>query len=255
MNQTTIGTADQMDGSTGVVEISAQRQLDAFIARMDAELEDSRRDLAREEALVAEKKALCAALPKTLPQAPQKLFIGSNIYKADAELLFEVTSYDDVARLVEALPGLPVLMIQAGCTAFVPEERYIHKPNQSEKIVEVGDVIYRLSSWVENLQEEFSWWTPVSNKLVHVMAKTKKGHAVNAKAKRAIKTLDLQGVLQEVTWTYENLPAGEVMQWAGGNPTSAITVTVHQPRGTSFKDALAKPQTATVKANTRRCDC
>lgn len=256
MNQTIIGTADRMDGSIGIVEISCKQQLDAFIANIDTDLEDRRKDLIRAEALAAEKKALCAAFPETLPQAPYRLAIGSNVYKGDAELGFEVTSYDDVVRLVDALPGVPVVIVAAGCTTFIPEERYVKKEGQNDKVTPIGDVVYRLLNWVSERQEEYTWWTRLAGKLVHVVAKTKKGCAINAQVRSTSKSLDLQGKFHEVTWTYSNLPNGEVMQWSGGRtPGEVIPVSVHQARGVSFSDAVAKPMSTSCKINTQRCDC
>jgi hypothetical protein len=254
MNQAIIGTADQIGGSVGVVGIPVRQQLDAFVAGLDTDLEERRKDLTRAEALVADKKALCAAFPEDLPLAPQNLVISSNIvYKADAALTFVVTSRDEVLRLQDALPGVPVVMVEAGSTAFVPEERFVKKEGQRDSVTPVGELVYRLSTWVDNLQEEYSWWTRLGNKLVHVTAKTQKGQAPVAKAKATIRALI--PTIHEVTWNYENLPGGELLRWYGGDSRNVVPVTVHQSRGLSFREAVATPMKASAKVKAKHCDC
>lgn len=252
MTQAIVGTVFESQGSIGTAQIPVGQQMDAFLSKLDADVAQSRRMLATAEAHLVEKKALCAAFPSTLPVAPYNIAITPGAHKAEAELFFEVTTREEVLQLLDAFPGVPVVMWQAGCTSFIAEERST-EADAGAKAVPIGEVIYRLAHWVDAPQEEYTWWTHLAGKLVHVLAKTKKGHAVCSTATSSIKSLT--PTVHEVTYNYGNLPDGVVTKWHGGSLQTMVPVTVHQPRGSSFRDAVAKPMSASAKVNARNCDC
>jgi hypothetical protein len=252
MNQTTNEAADRQEGSASVVGMTVREQLDAFLLGVDTHLSDLRASVVRAEAEADIKRAICAAFPDNLPMAPVSLRVSDGVYKADADLTFEITSRDEALALIDVLPGVTVVMVSAGCTAFVPEERFV-SDERGAKVTPVGDVIYRLSSWCEALQEEYSWWTRLSGRLVHVKAKTRKGHRPPVQARASSRNLLLEKV--ETTWEYAGLPSGELMRWHGGDRSSAVPLTVHQRRGVAFRDAACTTQSATAKVTKNRCDC
>lgn len=252
MSQNTDTPVVDLQRSTGAPQIPVGLQLAGFLEKLESDMEAQRQALAMAEACFLEKKALCAAFPDTLPMAPYGIAITPKGYKAEAELVFEVTTRDEVLRLLDVFPGLPVMMLQGGCTSFIAEERFT-KAEAGTTAVPLGEVVYRLAHWVDTPQEEYIWWTRLADKLVHVVAKTKSGRAVCSKVRSIVKTLS--PVLKEVTYNYENLPDGVVLTWHGGSLRSMVPVTVHQPRGRSFRDAVAKPMAISAKATARSCEC
>jgi len=227
-------------------------QLADFLKKLDSGLEQQRLALATAEARLIEKKVLCAAFPNTLPMAPYSVDVTPNGYNAEAELVFEVTNREEVMELLDAFPALPAMIVKSGCTSFIAEERFT-APDAGTKVEPIGDVVYRISHWVGVPQEEYSWWTRLAGKLVHVLAKTKNGHAACSKVRSTVKILSPS--FREVTYNYENLPDGAVLTWHGGDLRNMAPVTVHQPRGRSFRDALAKPMVAYAKVKAQSCDC
>jgi hypothetical protein len=177
--------------------------------------------------------------------------VGSSgqAYKADAELVFEITSRQQVLQLLESLPGLPVVMVAAGCTSFVPEARFEDR-GKGEKVTPVGEVIFRLEKWCGYLREEFYWWAELAGSLVKVTARTSEKQRPEALVRASSERLSQDSV--EVSWGYENLPAGKVMRWAGGDESYPCPVSVHQTRGTHMRTALEGSQSMTAKVLARR---
>lgn len=252
MNHVIAGPNFGTQGSALMVNTPVKQQMNALMSKLDADVEKCRQTLAAAEAQLVEQKGLCAAFPSTLPMAPHHIAITPGHYNAEAELVFEVTTREEVLQLLDAFPGVPVVMLQAGCTSFIAEEQAT-EPETGTKVVPIGEVVYRLANWVGNAQEEYTWWTHLDGKLVHVLAKTKKGHAVCATVKSSTRTLGPN--LYEATYYYENLPDGVITTWFGGSSKDMVPVSVHQPRGRSFRDAVARPMTTTAKANSRPCAC
>jgi hypothetical protein len=242
----------EAESQRSTAQLSVGLQLAVFLEKLDSGLEQQRQALSAAEARLIEKKALCAAFPDTLPMAPYSVDVTPNGYKAEAELVFEVTTRDEVLQLLDAFQALPAMILSSGCTSFIAEERFT-VADAGTKVEPIGDVVYRIAHWVDVPQEEYSWWTRLAGKLVHVLAKTKKGQAVCSKVRSTVKILSPS--LREVTYSYENLPDGAVLTWHGGDLRSMAPLTVHQPRGRSFRDALAKPMVAYAKVNARSCDC
>ncbi len=252
MNKTTNGAADHPDGSARVVDVNVRQQLDALLAGMDSRLAELRADATRFEGNLVVKRALCEALPAGMPLAPDAVKVGDQVYKGDAEMSFSVTSRAQALELMETLPGLPVLMVKGGCTTFIPEESFI-EDGRGAKVVPVGDVVYRFSTWCGSLQEEYCWWTRLAGKLVNIKAHTRKGAQPEAQARGHSR--DISPTEVETIWEYSRLPSGEVMRWYGGNRTTVAPLTVHQARGVAFKDAAVKTQTTTAKVRADRCAC
>lgn len=251
MTQAIAGTVSESQHSLGAPHIPGSPQMAAFFDKLDSDVEKSRRALAAAEANLIEKKALCAAFPSTLPMAPHNLVITPAGHKAEADLIFEVATREEVLKLLDAFPGVPVLMLQGGCTSFVAEERFTEQVGT--KATPVGEVVYRLATWVNGPQEEYFWWTHLAGKLVHVLAKTKDGGPVRATA--TCSTRSLSHTEHEATYSYGNLPDGIVTSWHGGSSQRLIPVTVHQSRGRSFRDAVAKPMDASAKTIADNCIC
>lgn len=252
MTQAIVGPELEVQGSIGIAQIPVSTQMAALLAKLDADVEQRRTKLIEEEALLVEKKNLCAALPLNLPQAPSNIYITASGYQAEAELVFEVTTREEVLALVDAMPGVPVLMLQSGITSFIAEERFT-TAEPGAKVVPIGDVVYRLALWVDAPHEEYTWWTHLAGKLVHVLAKTKKGHKACTMTTSSVKSRT--PTIIEVIYNYVNLPDGVVTTWYGGNSQRMVPVTVHQPRGSSFRNAVANPQKASATAITQNCDC
>jgi hypothetical protein len=252
MNHVIAGTVVEPQGNGGTANIPVKQQMNAFMSKLDADVEQSRRMLVTAEARLVEQKNMCAAFPSTLPMAPRDIAITPGNYKAEAELVFEVTTRDEVMQLLDAFPGVPVVMLRAGCTSFMAEER-VTEVETGTTVVPIGEVVYRLANWVANAQEEYIWWTHLDGKLVHVLARTKKGHAVCAKVTSSTRTLGPNSY--EATYYYENLPDGVITTWFGGSSRDMVPVSVHQPRGRGFRDAVTKPMSASAKASSRTCDC
>ncbi len=251
MNQTTNEAADRQDGSACVVEMTVRQQLDAFVAGMDARLEELRADVLKAESEVQTKKALCAALPENLPLSPASLRVAQ-AYRADAELIFDITSREQAVALTETLPGVELVMVQGGCTTFVPQERFT-EDDRGTKTTSVGPVVYRLSAWCEELQEEYYWWTRLADRLVKVCAKTRRGCRPPVRTHALSRPVDQDRI--ETTWHYEGLPGGELTQWYGGDRTRVVPLTVHQHRGVSFRDAAQIQQSTQAKVTKDRCSC
>lgn len=237
--------------NSAIEQLPVGQQLAVFLEKLDSDVEQRRQALATVEARLLEKKALCAAFPDTLPMAPYSVDVTPN-WRAEAELVFEVTTREEVLQLVDAFQALPAMMLSSGCTSFIAEERFTDA-KAGTKAQPIGDVVYRISHWVGVPQEEYSWWTRLDGKLVHVLAKTKNGIAACTKVRATVRILSPS--LREVIYNYENLPDGEVLTWHGGDLRSMVPVTVHQPRGRSFRDALAKPRATYAKVNASSCDC
>ncbi len=253
MNKTTNGAADHADGSARVVDKTVGQQLDDLLAGFDTHLTTLRASIFKAEADADIKRALVSALPTTMPLAPQSVQVGTNVYKADAELTFAFTSREQVLALVDALPGLPLVMVAGGCTTFVPEERFVVNETRGETMTPVGEVLYKLSTWVAEPQEKFSWWTRLAGRLVHVVVNTAKGTRVAVEVRGSSRSLDAERV--ETTWKYFGLPAGELLRWSGGDDRYLVPVTVHQKRGNSFKDAMAGKQDTLARVTADRCRC
>lgn len=252
MNHVIAAPSIGQQDSSDTVSVPVQQQMNALMSKLDADLEKSRQALAAAEAQLVEQKGLCAAFPSTLPMAPHHIAITPGNYNAEAELVFEVTTRDQVLQLLDAFPGVPAVMLKGGCSSFMAEER-VTKAEPGTEILPIGEVVYRLADWVERGQEEYTWWTRLDGKLVHVLAKTKRGHGVCATVRSSTKTLGPN--MYEATYSYENLPDGVITLWYGGSSKNMVPVSVHQPRGRSFRDAVAKPMTTTAKANSRPCEC
>lgn len=251
MNQTTIEAVDHSDGSARVVEMTVRQQLDVFVESIDTHLHDLRMSLARAEDAAEVKRAICAALPASLPLVPTSLSADGQAYKANAGLVFDVTSRDQVLALVEALPGEDVVMVQGGCTTFVPEDRFV-VDDRGTTMTPVGEVVYRLSTYCGKLQEEYTWWTRLANKLVQVRAKLT-GTLVPVKV--YTRSVEIAPHTVQLTWDYSGLPLGNLLQFYGGGRSNVAPISVHQRRGASFKDALAGAQVTTAKATKDSCAC
>jgi len=252
MTQATVSTVVESNEHSSTAPVSVSQQLATFLDKLDEDVAQSRRMLATAEARLVEKKALCAAFPPTLPMAPYNIVITPDGYKAQAELSFEVTTRAEVLQLLDAFPCVPAVMLKAGCSSFMAEER-VTEAEPGTTVELIGEVVYRLATWCGAAQEEYFWWTHLAGKLVYVLAKTKEGGKVCATATSSVKTLN--PTLHEVTYNYANLPDGVVTTWHGGSLRSMVPVTVHQKRGGSFREAVAKPMSVSTKASARHCDC
>jgi hypothetical protein len=250
MNQTTNGSVDHTDGSGRVVEMTVRQQLTKLSDGVDQHLEKLRASLVAAEAQALVQKAIYAALPDTLPLAPKSLSTN-NVYRADASFVFEVTTRDQVLQLLEALPGVPVVLVQAGSTTFIPEERYVADARPS-KVAPVNEVAYRFQTWCGHNREEFTWWTRLADKLVQVEARTKEGARAPVKVQST--THQLSAHDSETRWHYDGLPKGILMQWSGGDHRNVAPLSVHLARGASMKDALAASQTFNAQV-TSSCHC
>ena len=255
MNQTIIETADHSDGTSRIVEKTMRQQLDALVASVDADMAERRQALAKAEAAAVIDKAIYQALPETLPFTPKSLRVGGSVYRADAEMVFEITSRTQVADLLDALPGLPVVLVKAGTTAFIPEVQFVEKDKQGATITPIGEVVYRISTTHAFLQEEYYWWTMLADNLVRVTARTFKAQGIEAKVYPSSSRVGLAQALMQTTWYYENLPAGKLQRWHGGDHQYVVPLTVHQERGASFRAALDGKQSATAKVSSRDCGC
>ena len=253
MNQTTNQVADRKDGNAGVVEMTVAQHLQALIDDMDKYLDDTRAAVYRAEKTVAEKKALLAALPAAIPLAPKTVLFDRSAYKADAELIFEVVSRDQVLSLFDSLPGLPVVLVKAGSTAFVPEERFVEGHKAGVEVTPIAEIVYRLDTRSARHEETYQWWTPLGNMLVLVTARTKEGHRPEATIRSSGEKLFSSESIA-VTWTYTGIPSGKVLRWAGGGRDFVIPITVHQPRGTCLKTAFATTQSYSAEV-LARCGC
>ena len=252
MNKTMTEAADLPDGSARVVDVQVRQQLDLLLAGMDAHLDELRAGVVRTEAETAMKRTLCAALPQELPLAPDTVRVNAQVYKADAEMTFAVTSRDQVLSLLAALPGVNVVMVKGGCTTFVPEEQFVEDA-RGTKTVPVGEVVYRLSTWCDSLQEEYTWWTQLAGRLVYIKASTRKGTKPAVEVRGVTRALG--PVMAETMWSYWGLPEGEVMQWHGGDHANVAPITVHQKRGVAFKDAAQGTRSTIARVQKERCTC
>lgn len=260
MNQTTNKAADHAiaqglpgaDGSACVVEMTVRQQLDEFVADIDKHLAKQRAALAAEEASAEIKRALCAALPAALPLAPKKLAVGQNVYKADAEMTFVIDNEDQVLLLLQALPAVPAVLVSGGTSTFMAAERFVEDA-RGTKVQPIGEVVYRLCSWVGHNREEFTWWTHLAGKLVGVQAMTREGAATRARVRGHSTPCGTDEV--STVWTYENLPHGQLTRWYGGDASRMAPMTVHLLPGVTLSDALSVSQTATAKVVSSRCSC
>lgn len=252
MNQTMNEAADHVDGSSHFVGISVRQQLDALSKGMDTHLEELRAGLLRHEEQNKIKKALLSALPDELALAPESVRTGNTVYRADAELGFRVATREQVLELMDALPGVPVVMVAAGCTSFVPEERFV-EDSRGTHAMPVGEVLFQYSSWCGDLQEEYSWWTKLDGLLVQVRATTNKGCQPATRSQGTSRNLGHHRVA--TTWSYSGLPAGSVLQWHGGSRSIVAPISVHQRKGVTFREACRSLQDFTAKVESDQCEC
>ena len=252
MIETTNKAADRQDGSVCVVDKTVHQQLQALQAGMDDHLNDLRNSFLLAEKSVQAKKTLCATLPAHLPFAPTGVRITDSVYKADAELSFELVSREQVLHLFEVLPGVAVVKVQGGTAAFVPEERFTPNRANSDVVTPVGEMIYRVFTWLRGLKEEYYWWTRLGDKLVRISVSNEKSPQVSVRgSSRIVGHPDSR----ETTWNYTGLPCGELTRWYGGSASNIVPLTVHVARGRSIVEALTKTMSTVAKAISNKCDC
>lgn len=253
MDKTNFEAADRKDGSAHVVDTPVSQQLAAFVADFEDHLEKLRKSVTIAEAKAAEKKRICAALPASLPLAPMSLVLENHAYKADARFGFEVSSRDEVLALVESLPSVPVVLVNGSTSTFIPAERFVEERGNRATVTSVGDVTLRVETWLGYLREEYTWWTKLADKLVEVVATTRKDAGSITRAVGSLHPETSDTV--RIDWHYDNLPAGVIMQWHGGSRTSVAPLSVHQQPGGSLKEAFEQPQRKQVSITRVRSDC
>ncbi len=234
---------------------SAEHPAAAALAKLVDELDGEVADLQHQHQLALQrivvKRELLAALPGTLPLAPAQVVATSKGRSADAELVFQVSSREEVLALVKALPGVPVVMLSSGCTSFEPEER--HRADSHTRVTPVGEVVYRLRSWCGQLREEFTWWTRLAGRLVEIRTQTADG--MHAPVVTKVNTRDVSLDEVEAIWSYSKLPGGELLAWYGGDRSCVIPLSVHQRRGASLADAFSDTQVTVKTVRAKRCSC
>lgn len=250
MNQVNGNVADRTGGSNCDTGISVRQQLAQLSTAEDEQLERLRASLVVAERNARTRKELIAALPDSLPLAPKSLFVGDQVYRADARLVFEIDNREQVLALVAALPALPQVLVKAGSTAFIAEERFV--PDERTKAEPIGDVVYRLSTWCGHLNEEFSWWTRINGMLVSIDART----AENARLAVTVRPEHRPAPNgdTETLWRVSGLPNGTMMHWGGGSNRNVVPITVHTARGVSLEEAL-KGQQFTAASVRTHCSC
>lgn len=232
---------------------SVAEGLTLLMSDIESEVEKLRVSLANAELSAVARKAFLRALPASLPQAPSGIQVELGSDRTPL-LQFKLTNPAEMLPLLEALPGEPLLMVSGGCTSFEPEETFTPSASRAhEKLTPVGPVYYRLSHWVSRLQEEFCWWTRLDGRLVEVRAVTADGGATRARVRGSSQPLGQMTI--ETSWTYENLPKGEVLHWYGGSRSSVSPVTVHVARGADWREAMAGAQSSRHLVTTAACDC
>jgi hypothetical protein len=257
MTKETNEVAAREDDSAGVVAKTVQEQLIALQAGMDEHLNDLRLEVIAAEAAVQAKKALCALLPADLPLAPTGIRMQETVYLADASLAFEVVSREQVLQLLAALPGVDAVKVQGGTCAFVPDERFTPNNCKNAVVTPIGEVVYRVSSGLRGLKEEYSWWTRLGDKLVRIVASNEK--CPQAKARPSSRTHSRFGSVEDrqetTTWDYTDLPKGQVTRWYGGNASNLVPLSVHVPRGSSMMEALSLTMSAQATVVSNKCSC
>ena len=239
---------DRKDGSTRFVDAAVAGGIHQLMASIDEKLDVSRKALALVEANAQASKLLCEHLPANLPLAPKSISMRDTVYRADAELLFEIHDAQQACELSECLLPVPVTLVSAGCTTFVPTARYRHEAQTGDKVKAIGGVQFRTGHGCDTV----SWWTEVNGLLVHVVAKTPE----NAPRKTGAMLLSRRmrdAHTEEGTWTYQGLPAGTIIAWytSRGYPE----LSVYQSPDVSFRQALARPQEYVASGVLRRCEC
>lgn len=235
------------------VENSVRQQIDALVAGFDTDLQSLRASLARAEDDANRKRLLCESLPVDLPLAPCAVQLMRPTDNCDAILTFPLEYFGQLLPLLSALPAVPAVMISQGCTEFCAEERVDPKTPLSA-ITPIGEVVYRIETWLGKTQEVLTWWTRLAGRLVKVTAVTASDSVSRAKVWGNSTGADTQGTVQ-TQWTYRELPKGTVTRWFGGDKAYMVPLTVHQPRGSAAAELLMgtqAPMTVTVQSH---CTC
>ena len=251
MMGTTNGTVDRKDGSIQVVDESVRLQIESLQADMQQNLQNIRDSVAKAEALVTAKNALLAQLPANLPFAPVGMRIEPQVYRADAELTFSVASREQALTLLEALPGVAVVMVKGGTTTFLPEARFDNSNPAIKPPTLVSPLVYRVSHYLGKLREEYFWWTLLGEALVHIRAVN--DSTTNAK----VASRHRRGYEKnlQLVWDYQGLPKGTLTYWYGASSSQAAPVTVHLSRDATIREAYAHVMPAVYTAVTTDCSC
>lgn len=190
------------------------------------------------------------ALPSELPAEIQDIRIEDAKLYAPVTLTFKATSRQQVLELFKELGSLPLLMFSGGVTRFTPE---VLAPEGSADGKPIGPLVYRVSTWVKNAQEEYFWWTYVGNHLTEIRAVS--DPAIEAKVTPA-HTYNNSQHSANLHWSYENLPRGMHTFWYGGSVSHMTPVTVHLSRDTDVFEAYAQSMSLQYRqANVAACSC
>lgn len=252
MTETTSKAVDQLDGSISVVDTNVRLGLESLIAAMDEHTQKLNEAAVRYAANVLEKKALCALLPAALPLVPSDIRVSDLVYRADAELVFKDVSRTQALELLSVMPGVPLLFVQCGTATYVPDERFVPSAHGNDKVQPIGEMAYRLDTWISQLREEYFWWTRLGDKLVRIVAYSGKDSGT-AKATSRSRMLDHD--MRETTWTYENLPKGKLVKWHGGSSSNVVPLSVHMPRDSVSSVTFSEVMVATATVVKDRCGC
>lgn len=238
--------ADRKDGSTRFVDAAVAGGVHQLMNSIEERLHAARERLLKDEASAQASRRLCESLPAGLPLAPSRIRVDSTVYRADAELMFEVRDVAEACTLVDCLPPVSLTMVEGGCTAFVPTARYVARDGDKTRVV--AGVVFR----VERDCNTVYWWTELAGQLTHIVVKTPENAPGNTRAVlQSRKMRDAH--TEEGVWVYDGLPAGKVIRWYSSQ--GAPELSVYQDPDMSFRQALANPQQYTARGVLRKCEC
>lgn len=136
-------------------------------------------------------------------------------------LTFQGLSRSNVLQLFELFPGVAVVMVSSGSTSFIPHETYKEEPRTT--VTPIAPLVYRLSTWVGDLREEYYWWTKIADKLVKICVTNDAVAQCVAKVKAVHTTLSKE--MAQGHFNYSDLPGGTTLQWySSGSATPPLSV-------------------------------
>lgn len=246
MNANKSDAEDRKDVSKRFVDAITRQGIETLLEESDQTIEEAH--VALEKAIVAAgiRRLVCKELPDKLPCAPTHIRVDATVYKADLELSFTVSGAEQACDLADLLPPVPLVMVKAGCTAFVPKARFVER--EGDKVEDIAGVVYRQ----EPAYDEFFWWSEIAGRLARISARTREG-APRKHGATVLRRKRLSEHAEEWTWTYEGLPAGKILQWASGSDLPRLSVT--QRPDMTLRQALAKPQNYMASKRRKTCAC
>lgn len=227
------------------------QQIQDLPSKMDESLVSLKEAFHTAENEVLLKKKLCALLPANLPMAPSGMDGSRYVSKAEVGLDFSNVSREQALQLLSVLPGLPLQFVVGGVAAFVPEELEIPSNHRYDKLIPIGEMVYRISDWLGKTREKYFWWTRLGDMLVRVTATS--SEKTDAIVKHRI--IRDSASFRKVHWYYEKLPKGEVTRWYSSGVKTLVPLTVHVPREQSIVEAFTQFQMRTEVRSGSTCDC